>query len=153
MLAGMQWELHDGVAQVGPLEEDHVLRMIWAGLPAQTVVRQVGEAPWRSPRTHAPFAIALDQKAASMAPQQGYPQPYHPPQPYPLAPPPPQVVVVREGPPERSAGIMVVRVIGGALFVGGIVGTIPGCIAAGPVGLGIALFVVFLGWLLGKAEG
>lgn len=60
-----QWELNDGTGQVGPLEEDHVTRMVSAGIPEHTVVRQVGESEWRSLRTHAPFAIALVQRAAS----------------------------------------------------------------------------------------
>lgn len=84
------WELHDGRAQVGPVDEQHVLRMIAEGLPENTVVRQVGEADWRSLRSHARFAVALGQRAApapAMAPQ-GYPQPQafgHPG--YPQAPP------------------------------------------------------------------
>lgn len=61
------WEIHDGQQQVGPLDEEHVLRMIAAGLPATTVVRPAGAEEWRNVRTHAPFAIAMAGRA-NMAP-------------------------------------------------------------------------------------
>jgi hypothetical protein len=60
-----QWELHDGQAQVGPLDEDHVLRMIAHGIPAETVVRRVGEPDWRSLRSHPAFAVALERKTSA----------------------------------------------------------------------------------------
>jgi hypothetical protein len=60
-----QWELHDGQQQVGPLEEDHVIRMIEAGLPDSALVRAVGETDWRGPRSHAPFAAALERRGAA----------------------------------------------------------------------------------------
>lgn len=60
-----QWELHDGKAAVGPLNEEHVIRMIRHGIPAETVCRRVGEPEWRSLRSHAPFAVACAQGAAA----------------------------------------------------------------------------------------
>lgn len=71
------WELHDGTAQIGPLDENHVVRMINAGLPVNTMVRQVGTEEWRTLRSHAPFAIALEgqmavrETAAQVAPITG----------------------------------------------------------------------------------
>jgi hypothetical protein len=62
-----EWELSDGVGQVGPLDEDQVIRMLQHGVPTQTVVRAVGETEWRSPRSHAPFAIAIEQAKARAA--------------------------------------------------------------------------------------
>jgi|HubBroStandDraft_6_1064221.scaffolds.fasta_scaffold505855_1 hypothetical protein len=68
------WELHDGKEQIGPLDEDHVLRMIAGGLPETTVVRPVGSQKWKSLRAHAPFAIALERAAATTpAPAQQQP--------------------------------------------------------------------------------
>lgn len=37
------WELHDGKEQVGPCDEDHVVRMIQHGIPANTLIRRAGE--------------------------------------------------------------------------------------------------------------
>jgi hypothetical protein len=59
------WLLHDGVAERGPLQEAEVIRAIGEGIPAATVCRMVGETEWRSLQTHAPFAVALQQKAAA----------------------------------------------------------------------------------------
>lgn len=64
-MAQEEWELHDGAAQVGPLTEDHVLRMIAAGIPATTLVRPAGSEKWKSLRAHAPFAMALDRAATA----------------------------------------------------------------------------------------
>jgi hypothetical protein len=61
------WEIHDGQRQMGPLEEEHVLRMIAAGLPAAAMVRPAGEDIWKNVRAHAPFAIAIDARGASPA--------------------------------------------------------------------------------------
>ena len=78
------WELHDGKQQVGPLEEEHVIRMIAAGLPEATMIRPAGAENWKSIRAHAPFAIALEQAVAAgpggaAPPPQapGYPPPAH----------------------------------------------------------------------------
>ena len=73
------WDLYDGKAQVGPLDEEHVLRMVGAGLPAETLVRRVGQSNWESLQTHAPFAMAIERRAE--------------PTPQPAAPPRPAVVV------------------------------------------------------------
>lgn len=59
------WELHDGREQIGPLVEEHVLRMIAQGLPETVLIRAVGEQGWRGIRTHAPFAMALPHREAS----------------------------------------------------------------------------------------
>ena len=70
----VRWEMHDGCDQVGPLEEDHVLRMIASGIPEETVIRAEGEEEWRGLRSHAPFAIALAAaKKAKAAPQDDAP--------------------------------------------------------------------------------
>lgn len=53
------WELQDGKEQLGPLEEDHVVRMIAAGLPATTRVRPAGKETWKMIGAHEPFAVAL----------------------------------------------------------------------------------------------
>jgi len=152
-----QWELNDGAGQVGPLEEDHVIRMLTHGIPEHTVVRRVGEAEWRSPRTHAPFAIALGQRAAMVPiaqPQQAYPQqPYQPPQGYYPAPPPPQTVYLQRVEPERSLGGSFVRVIGALIVVCSVVGMIPGCLVGGPLTVVILLVVMVLGLLMARAEG
>jgi hypothetical protein len=61
------WEVHDGEREVGPVDEQRVLRMIADGLPATAMVRAVGKDEWRRIRTHAPFAAALDDgRAAEM---------------------------------------------------------------------------------------
>jgi hypothetical protein len=135
----MAWELHDGTQQVGPLEEDHVVRMIAAGLPAQTVIRRTGESEWRSVRSHAPFAIAIGQRAGYQAPPQGHSAPVHVPQ--------PQQVVYRQAPRE-SGSMTVVRIVGTSIFVIGLVGTIPGCVAGGPLGFCAAAVVMIFGWWL-----
>lgn len=71
----VRWEMHDGCDQVGPLEEDHVLRMIASGIPEETVIRAEGEEEWRGLRSHAPFAIALAAaKKAKAAPQDDAPE-------------------------------------------------------------------------------
>ncbi len=57
------WELHDGAKQIGPLDDEHIIPLIRAGLPATAVVRRVGETDWRGLRTHPPFAVALEQAA------------------------------------------------------------------------------------------
>lgn len=53
--------------------------MIASGLPATAMVSAEGEDAWRGIRTHAPFALALDQRAAAVARAQ---------QPAPVKPPP-----------------------------------------------------------------
>jgi ribosomal protein L40E len=58
------WELHDGTEQVGPLDEEHVLRMIRDGLPPNTLVRPVGKDAWKGLRAHAPFAMAIETRDA-----------------------------------------------------------------------------------------
>jgi hypothetical protein len=63
-----EWELHDGAAQVGPLAEDHVVRMILAGIPESTLVRPAGSEKWKSLRAHAPFAMALETRAHAPTP-------------------------------------------------------------------------------------
>lgn len=55
------WEIHDGQQQVGPLDEEHVLRMIAAGLAEGSLVRPSGTAQWVALRSHAPFAMALER--------------------------------------------------------------------------------------------
>lgn len=57
-----RWEVHDGSQVVGPLDEDHVLRMIGQGLPETVVVRPEGKEKWKGIRSHAPFAVALEQR-------------------------------------------------------------------------------------------
>ncbi len=61
------WELHDGQQQAPSHDEAHVLRMIAAGLPPSTLVRRAGTEEWKGLRTHAPFAMALDQRGARPA--------------------------------------------------------------------------------------
>jgi hypothetical protein len=77
----MRWELNDGKEHVGPLDEEHVLRMIGEGLPEGTLVRPEGKGQWKNLRVHAPFALALEQRAASQQPPAplGYAAPQHPP--------------------------------------------------------------------------
>lgn len=58
------WDLHDGKVQAGPFDEAHVVRMIDAGLPSETVARPVGQSAWQNLRAHAPFAMALERRAA-----------------------------------------------------------------------------------------
>lgn len=53
------WDLHDGEEQAGPFDEDHVVRMIQHGIPATTLVRQLGTEDWKGLRSHPPFALAL----------------------------------------------------------------------------------------------
>jgi len=64
----MRWEIHDGAQVVGPLEEDHVIRMITQGLPETVVVRPEGAPTWTGIRAHAPFAVALEQRGAPVRP-------------------------------------------------------------------------------------
>lgn len=72
----MQWEIHDGNEQVGPLDEDHVVRMIAEGLPATVLVRPAGKDKWKNIRSHAPFAMALEARgAAAGAPPPSVPGP------------------------------------------------------------------------------
>jgi hypothetical protein len=74
-----EWELHDGAAQVGPLAEDHVLRMIAAGIPESTLIRPAGSEKWKSLRAHAPFAMALERRASTLAVVAPPPSPAVPP--------------------------------------------------------------------------
>jgi hypothetical protein len=85
------WELYDGKAQIGPLEEDHVIRMIAAGMPANTMIRQTGSEDWKGLRSHAPFAMAIEQAQGSSLVSPGFPAPREPQPSYHA--PPPQVVV------------------------------------------------------------
>lgn len=62
-----RWELHDGAAQTGPLDEDHVVRMIGAGLPATTMVRPEGDGKYRPIGSHLPFAEGFQRLARSQA--------------------------------------------------------------------------------------
>ena len=69
------WELHDGKEPTGPLDEGHVVRLICEGLPETTVARPVGKQQWKSLRIHAPFAIALEARAAPTAQPRNEPAP------------------------------------------------------------------------------
>jgi hypothetical protein len=85
------WFLNDGANEVGPNEEDHVLRMIAAGLPESTLIRAEGSEAWKGLRSHAPFAMALERRAGgaqTAATHPPAPQPgYGPPAGYAAAPP------------------------------------------------------------------
>jgi hypothetical protein len=63
----MGWELHDGQAKIGPLDEAHVLRMINQGLPATTMVRGEDEQAFRPIGSHPPFAAGFRALAATQA--------------------------------------------------------------------------------------
>lgn len=91
----MGWELYLDGSQTEPHDEAHVLRMIAAGLPANTLVRQAGEAEWRGLKTHAPFAAALASQAGDAAPQAS-----------PAAPP------QRQPPNGAPTGVIVVGAVG-----------------------------------------
>jgi hypothetical protein len=165
------WEMHDGTAQIGPLDEDHVLRMIAHGIPAATVCRPVGASQWKSLRVHAPFAVAIELAAAkneappppaasaAPTPPPGYP-PLLPPGPPPAwtpPTPPPPVFYVQAPPPAQPSGIARagasgVRIVGGLIFFGGLICTIPGCLMGGPVGIIVALVVAFFGYFLTRVE-
>lgn len=58
------WHLHDGKAQIGPLDEDHVLRMIDAGLPAETLAKEIDAEKWISLRGYPAFAMAIERRVA-----------------------------------------------------------------------------------------
>lgn len=62
------WEIHDGKAQIGPLDEEHVLRMIAAGLPDGMLVRPAGSEAWVALRAHPAFAFAVEKRGAGAAP-------------------------------------------------------------------------------------
>ena len=83
-----RWELNDGQAQTEPHDEDHVIRMIQAGLPEATLVRAEGTENWKGLRSHVPFAMALERRASGggSPPSGGYGAPAA--APYPPAPPP-----------------------------------------------------------------
>ncbi len=93
-----EWELHDGAAQVGPLAEDHVLRMIAAGIPETTLIRPAGSEKWKSLRAHAPFAMALETRA-------------HAPTPAAPAAPPSAPSTAQPDPPKRARRWFVVLVV------------------------------------------
>jgi hypothetical protein len=63
------WEIDNGNERVGPLEEEHVLRMIAEGLPEAVLVRPAGAEAWGALRSHGPFAAALERR--SPAPPSG----------------------------------------------------------------------------------
>lgn len=58
----MGWEISDGTDQVGPFDEDHVIRMIAAGLDDGSLVRENG-GEWKRPRSHLAFAQAFERRA------------------------------------------------------------------------------------------
>lgn len=84
------WELHDGTEQIGPLDEEHVLRMIGDGLSAKTMIRPVGKETWKGLRSYAPFAMAVEaREGVQPAPDPPAPAPaVHAPQPFQVAPKP-----------------------------------------------------------------
>ena len=118
-----RWELHDGAAQTGPLDEDHVVRMIGAGLPATTMVRPEGREKWKPVGSHMPFAEAM-ARAVPAAPSWG---------------PPPQWAQV---PVPVQAQQQARIVAGSGSFVGG------GCLVQG-----LGLFAPVVGFLLGGGVG
>lgn len=75
----MEWLVSDGKDVLGPVSEEHVLGMIGNGLPATVLVKPEGTEEWKSLRTHAPFAMALNQREAEAPP----PAPPRPPPPAP----------------------------------------------------------------------
>lgn len=103
------WELYLDNAATDPHDEAHVIRMIAAGLPEQTLIRESGAADWRGLRSHAPFAVALERRGAPSS--QASPPAPSPPGPYPAAPPlaPPS--------PALSGAALVVSCIIGALVI------------------------------------
>jgi hypothetical protein len=103
----MDWELHDGERVVGPCAEQDVVSALAAGrLGPPTVCRLIGDAEWRSLRTHAAFAIAMEQRATRQASQE--------------QPPP---VVARLVPARTRSGVVYVgiAIAVGLLCVGGVV--------------------------------
>lgn len=149
------WEVSDGKDVLGPVTEEHVIGMIGNGLPESMLVRPAGTEAWKSVRTHAPFAMALEQRAAAQR---------QPPLPFPHPTPPPQIVYVQAPPPAyyapapplpplaTRATASAVRIAGGVLVVCGLLGTVPGCIAGGPVGILIAIAISFLGYFMTKVK-
>lgn len=57
----IEWEVFDGKERKGPLSEEAVISDIHAGMNVSMVIRRVGDDEWKSLRTHAPFALVLDQ--------------------------------------------------------------------------------------------
>jgi hypothetical protein len=144
------WELHDGTDQVGPLEEAHVIAMIRNGIPSDIVVRRVGDTDWNSLRSHAPFAIALGQIAAASGP---------PPVVAPVYVDAPPIQIRDEGPSAGDvarvgAGVLLsaTRIVGALLFVGGVLGTVPGCLVGSFAGLGAALVVAIVGLIMTRIK-
>lgn len=80
----VRWELSDGREQMGPFDEDQVVRLIGSGLSDATLIRPEGDPVWRGLREHPGFARALEHRGAR--PSQASPPAYAPPGPYPAAP-------------------------------------------------------------------
>lgn len=141
----MNWELHDGQAMVGPLDEAHVLRMIASGLPATTMVRAEGETAFRPLASHPPFAEGLRRLAAAQGlPEMQKPDPVQlPSMPRPKAP------IVAASTSFAGTGCLVQ----GLGFVVAPVVAWLAVLAVGPVGLAAGLLTV-LGFLLaGRSVG
>lgn len=129
-----RWELNDGRAAVGPLDEEHVLRMIAAGLPEATVVRREGAAEWQAIRSHAPFALGLAARSAQPA------VPAH-------APP-------MQAPPVRASRVYKSDFIGiGCLTQGlGVLCLIVGFAAGGMLGALLGAAVLFVCLVVGSNQ-
>ncbi len=126
------WELHDGEVQVGPHDDDRVVRMIVAGLPEATLLRVAGSEEWKSLRTHAPFALALSKRAGGFAPVAA-----------------PVVAVAPQPQPVQAKKVKKSEFIGAGCVVQGLGFAAPvlGFVTMGPVGavLGLgALLVLFI---------
>ena len=133
------WELHDGEVQVGPHDDDRVLRMIVAGLPEATLVRAVGSEEWKSLRTHAPFALALSKRAGGFAP--------------PVATPVVQVAAAApQSPPVQAKKVKKSEFIGAGCVVQGLGFAAPvlGFVTMGPVGAALGLVALLVLFILGS---
>ena len=134
------WELHDGKVQIGPLEEDHVVRMIEAGLPVETLVRPVGQDAWKALRTHAPFAMALERLTGPAGPA--------------AAPASAHVVVVQAPPPPAVTAKRIKKseFIGAGCVVQGLGFGAPvlGFLVMGPIGSALGLVALLVLFLIGS---
>lgn len=132
------WELHDGRQQIGPLDEEHVVRMIFAGLPPTTWVRRAGDPTWVALSTYYPFAMAIER----------------------MRPPPSLVIQGHYYPQQTGTGRSLagrtassaVRIVGMLVFLCGAVGMIPGCAIGGPVGAIAMAVIAIVGLVLMRVE-
>lgn len=102
----VRWELSDGREQMGPFDEDQVVRLIGSGLSDATLIRPEGDPVWKGLREHQGFARALEHRGARSS--LASPPAPAPPRPAPAAP---------ASSPALSGSALVVSCIIGALVI------------------------------------